>query len=182
MVQKKEQNLKPMGDDLGTNTLSFQQWPPPHHVLARFFQAPVIPDGSSGSGNVNNEERCADGLVYMRKDLVLPRAGERLRVGIKKVIGGAELLTWASANDPRPKGSDAGDDKRWTGGERINADLGGGTMVRRCCVCPRGCGGSLIPLSSNAPLISFRYNLCLLKLLHPRCPPRSPFYPPRNHG
>ena len=125
-AKRKKERKSTAPDDLGTDSIPFKQWPPPHHFLARFFDAPVAVN--SGRGSAEHEEIEDDGLVYTRKGLLRPKAGEKLFVGLKETIDGIDLTQWQAANDARQKGTDEGGDPV-PGGEKIYVDLGGNNMV-----------------------------------------------------
>ena len=73
-AKRKKERKSTAPDDLGTDSIPFKQWPPPHHFLARFFDAPV--SVNSGRGSAEHEEIEDDGLVYTRKGLLRPKAGD----------------------------------------------------------------------------------------------------------
>ena len=54
--KRKKERKSTAPDDLGTDSIPFKQWPPPHHFLARFFDAPVSVNSGSGSGSAEHEE------------------------------------------------------------------------------------------------------------------------------
>ena len=132
-TQRKKGKKSATPDSLGTNSIPYKQWPPPHHFLARFFQAPVPLNGGASGGNTDCEELGGDGLVYMRQDMDGngPKPGERLYVGVSEPKHGVDLITWSQATDPRGRGDTNAGSVTLPGG-KITADIGGGTMVRGC--------------------------------------------------
>ena len=155
--KRKKERKSTAPDDLGTDSIPFKQWPPPHHFLARFFDAPVSVNSGSGSGSAEHEEIEDDGLVYTRKGLLRPKAGEKLFVGLKETVDDRDLIQWQAANDARQKGTDEGGDPV-PGGEKLYVDLGGNKMVsQKRTRSDKSVLGSNLKLYSIMNLILFSF-------------------------